>query len=124
MTRLVLLIVLALAVWLYFPETRAILMDVAEPVVTPLVRWSAEEEMTQIARNVVEHERLTGDLPSGSGWLGWLDYRYTAEDMKIDPWGSVYQLEAARDSVAVVSLGPDRTRYTEDDFKVAVKRER
>ena len=105
MTRLVLLVILAIAVWLYFPETRAILMDVAEPVVTPVVRWSAEEEMSQVARNVVEHERLTGDLPSGSSWLGWLDYRYTVDDMKTDPWGSVYQLDATRDSVAVVSLG-------------------
>ena len=122
MTRLVLLVLLALVTWLYFPETRAMLADVAEPIVTPIVRWSTEEEMRQVGRNVVEHERLTGQLPMGSSWLGWLDYRYPVEDMKRDPWDTVYQLEVTRDSVVIISLGPDRTRQTEDDFYVAAPR--
>ncbi len=122
MTRLLLLVLLAIVTWYYFPETRAILMDVAEPVVVPIVRWSSGEEMSQIARNVVEHERLTGEMPSGTAWLGWLEYRYPSDDMKLDPWGSVYQLEVTRDSVAVISLGPDRTRLTGDDFSVLAPR--
>lgn len=121
-TRLILLTLLAIVTWLYFPETRAILLDVAEPIVTPIVRWSTEEDMAQIARNVVEHERLTGSMPAGSGWLGWLDYRYAAEDMYTDPWGSIYQMEATADSVRIVSFGPDRVRMTEDDFSVSTQR--
>ncbi len=123
MTRLLLLIVLALATWYYFPETRAILIDVAEPVVVPIVRWSTEEEMSQVGRNVVDHERLTGELPMGARWLGWLDYRYPSADAKKDPWGSIYQLVVWKDSVAIVSLGPDRTRLTDDDFQVVTPRE-
>lgn len=122
MTRLLLLIVLALVTWVYFPETRAILLDVAKPIVVPVLRWSAEEEMNQVGRNVVEHERLTGEVPSGAAWLGWLDYRYQAPEIHIDPWGSTYQLEVTSDSIAILSFGPDRTRATEDDFRVFVPR--
>lgn len=122
MNRLFLLVVLCLLTWYYFPETRAMLMDVAEPAVVPVMRWSAEEEMGQVARNVVEHERLTGVVPDGSEWLGWLDYRYAVEDMKRDPWGTVYQLEVSPDSVWILSFGPDRVRATEDDFRVAAPR--
>jgi hypothetical protein len=39
--------------------------------------------------------------------------------MTTDPWGSVYQVEVTADSVAILSFGPDRTRGTDDDFKVA-----
>ena len=122
MTRLFLLLILAVLTWLYFEETRALLLDVAEPVVLPIRRWSTEEEMQQVARNVVEHERLTGELPAGPRWLEWLDYRYSADEIKRDPWGSVYQLEASDDSVWILSLGPDRTRATDDDFRVASPR--
>lgn len=122
MSRLILMILLGILTWLYFPETRTLLLDVAEPVVVPIIRWSTEEEMSQIARNVVEHERLTGQMPSGAAWLGWLEYRYPTEDVQLDPWGTVYQLEVSRDSVWVLSFGPDRTRETDDDFRIAAPR--
>ena len=122
MTKLLLLCVLAVLVWYYFPETRAMLLDVAEPVVVPLARWSTEEEMAQVARNVVDQERLTGQLPSGSAWLGWLAYRYATPEATQDPWGSLYQLHASKDSVWILSNGPDRTRSTEDDFSVGTPR--
>lgn len=122
MTKLLLLCVLALVTWYYFPETRAMLLDVAEPVVVPLARWSTEEEMAQVARNVVDQERLTGELPKGAAWLRWLESRYASSEMARDPWGSVYQLEASKDSVWVLSYGPDRTRGTDDDFRVSTPR--
>jgi hypothetical protein len=121
-TKLFLLCVLAVLTWYYFPETRAMLLDVAEPVVLPLARWSTEEEMAQVARNVVDQERLTGSLPKGAEWLQWLEARYASSEMTEDPWGSVYQLESSKDSVWVLSYGPDRTRNTEDDFRVATPR--
>jgi hypothetical protein len=123
-SRLLLLLVLALCVWYYFPETRSMLSDAASPILVPIRKWSAEEEMAQIGRNVVEHERLTGQVPSGSAWLEWLEYRYPEDGMRRDPWGSVYQLDVTRDSVAVISLGPDRVRLTEDDFQVSTARGR
>ena len=122
MTRLSLLLVLALLTWLYFPETRAMLLDLAEPIALPLARWSTEEEMQQVARNAVDHERLTGALPAGPAWLPWLQYRYASSEATLDPWGSTYQLAASKDSVWILSFGPDRTRNTEDDFQVVTPR--
>ena len=124
MTRLFLLAVLAALVWIYFPETRAIVLTAAQPIAVPLARWSTEEEMAQVARNVVDQERLTGTLPDGVRWLDWLKMRYASPEASTDPWGSTYQLEATKDSVWILSYGPDRTRGTADDFRVATPRQR
>ncbi len=121
-TRLTLLVMLAIAVWSYFPETRRLLLQVTAPILRPIVKPGVDEELRQVGRNVVEHERLTGELPTGPGWLPWLEYRYSSDDIMTDPWGSLYQLEVERDSVAIVSLGPDRTRGTRDDFRLATPR--
>jgi hypothetical protein len=123
MTRLILLVILAIVTWYYFPETRVLLLQTAEPVILPIQRWSTREEMTQVGRHVVDHERLTGQVPAGREWLGWLDHRYLSEDVTRDPWGSVYQLTVWQDSIGIVSLGPDRTRLTEDDFQIVTARE-
>jgi hypothetical protein len=122
MTRLALLVILALVTWYYFPETRAMLLDVAEPVVLPVVRWGVQDEMAQVARNAVDHERLTGELPGGANWLNWLQYRYASQEARTDPWGTTYQFASSEDSVWVLSYGPDRTRDTEDDFAVSAPR--
>ncbi len=124
MARLVLMLVLGLVTAFYFPDSRAGMMDIAEPVIVPVVRWSTSGEMRQVGENVLEHERLTGKLPDRRTWLGWLDYRYSSDDLRQDPWGSMYQLRVWADSVAIVSWGPDATSSTEDDFRVVVPRER
>ena len=124
MRRPLLLILFGLVAAYYFPDSRQVMVDLAQPVLAPAIRWSTKEEMAQVGRNVIEHERLTGQMPDRRSWLAWLDYRYSAEDLKQDPWGSVYQLRVFADSVAIVSYGPDRTRSTEDDFQVVTPRER
>ncbi len=113
----------ALVTWAYLPEARALLLEAAEPLVVPIQRRSTTEEMEQMSRNVVEYERLTGQLPEGPSWLGWLQERYRADATTRDPWGSVYQLVVWDDSVGIVSLGPDRTLSTEDDFRSVARRE-
>lgn len=124
MARLVLMVVLGLVAAFYFPDSRAVMMDIAEPVIVPVARWSTSAEMRQVGENVLEHERLTGKLPDRRTWLGWLDYRYLSDDLRQDPWGSMYQLRVWADSVAIVSWGPDAMSSTEDDFQVVVPRER
>lgn len=124
MTRLFLLAILAALTWVYFPETRAMVLDLAEPVAVPLARWGTREEMAQVARNVVDQERLTGTIPAGARWLEWLRVRYASPEAAVDPWGSTYQLDASKDSVWVISYGPDRTRGTEDDFRIGASRKR
>jgi hypothetical protein len=122
--RLALIVVLGLVAAFYFPDSRAVMMDIAEPVIVPVARWSTSAEMRQVGENVLEHERLTGKLPDRRTWLGWLDYRYSSDDLRQDPWGSMYQLRVWADSVAIVSWGPDAMSSTEDDFQVVVPRER
>jgi len=124
MSRLLLLIMLGVVATYYFPDSRQMLLEFAQPVLVPMVKWSTKEEMGQVGRNVIEHERLTGQLPDRRNWLGWLDYRYSSDDLKQDPWGTTYQLQVWSDSVAIVSFGPDRTRRTDDDFQVVTPRER
>jgi hypothetical protein len=122
MTRLVLLVILGLVTWLYFPETRDMLMKAAQPVVLPIVKWSTEEEMAQVGRNVVDQERLTGVMPTGAAWLSWLEYRYADKAARTDPWDSTYELKVWKDSIWILSYGPDRTRETDDDFHVVTPR--
>ena len=68
MTRLVLLSVLCLCTWIYFPESRAILVETTEPLVDPVVErvmrpftsWGALDEMRRVGRNVVALMGPTG----------------------------------------------------------------
>lgn len=118
-----LIVVLAGVTSLYFPESRRVLLDVAEPVLRPVIRWGAEEEMARVGQNVVDRERLVGTLPSGPAWPGWLNERYSTDEPRTDPWGSLYQLSVWQDSIGIVSHGPDRIKDTEDDFLVVTRRE-
>lgn len=122
MTRLVLLSVLCLLTWYYFPESRAILKEAADPLMAPLESLTARDEMERLGRNVVEHERLTGDVPEGGAWLSWLEERYATEEVGRDRWGSTYQLVVWPDSVGIVSYGPDRLLGTDDDLQVVTPR--
>lgn len=124
MRRLVLLVILWFAVTYYFPDSRVWLADVSRPLWVPVVKWNEREEMAQVARDVIRHEVNTGKLPDRRAWLEWLDYRYSVDDLKLDAWGSTYQLKVWSDSIAVWSYGPDRIRNTEDDFQVSQPRQR
>ncbi len=131
MTRLVLLTVLCLCTWMYFPESRAILVEATEPWVEPAVErvmrpftaWGALDEMRRVGRNVVAHERLTGDIPEeGGAWTQWLEERYRSRDVGRDAWGATYRLVVWPDSIGIVSYGPDGLPDTEDDLQVATPR--
>lgn len=124
MRKLVLLIVAGVLVTTYLPDSREWLTGVLRPVWAPVVRWNTEQEMAQVGRDVVGHEIQMGRLPDRRTWNDWLDWRYPVDDLKLDAWGSTYQLRVWADSVAIVSWGPDRIRNTEDDFQVSTPRER
>jgi hypothetical protein len=127
MTRLLLLAVLCLLTWIYFPESRAILEEAAEPVtervMRPFTDLGALDEMERVGRNVVSHERLTGELPADEGaWQAWLDARYRTAEVGRDQWGATYRLLVWPDSVGIVSYGPDGLPDTRDDLKIAMPR--
>lgn len=124
MRKLILLVVLWVVVTYYFPDSRTWLAQASRPIWVPMVKWNTREEMRQVGMDVINHEAMTGKLPDRREWVKWLDYRYSAEDLKKDAWGSTYQLKVWSDSVAIWSYGPDRVRNTEDDFQVSQPRQR
>ena len=124
MRKLVLLLLLGGLAIYYIPESRAWLVNVTEPLWMPVVEWNTREEMKQVGRDVVNHEITMGELPRRRDWVDWLDWRYSRDELKLDAWGTTYQLQIWADSVAIISWGPDRTRSTQDDFQVATPRQR
>lgn len=122
MARLLVLSLLCLLAWYHLPEPRMILEGASASLMDPVTRWDAHEEMERIGRNVVAHERLTGDIPTEATWHAWLEARYEGDGAERDGWGSTYELRVWSDSVGVVSLGPDRLPDTDDDLQVVTPR--
>ena len=116
MGRLILLIILGLVVGLYFPDSRAVLMEKGEPVLRPFLAWNAQREMETIITGIQQQESTDLRLPGKGEWVKWINTHY-AGDGSLDPWGSIYQYEVLADSFAVSSNGPDRIRKTEDDIR-------
>jgi hypothetical protein len=118
-TRLLLLVVLAVATWLYFPESRVLAADAARPVLNPVFRWQARQEMTNIAHEMQLYERENlGRIPDARRFQGWLLSSFDG-DATIDSWGTPYSLRLSRDSFAIESWGPDKAYDTTDDLHVA-----
>jgi hypothetical protein len=115
----VLLVILAILAWAYFPESRAFTIDVARPVLTPVFRWQARQEMTSIAHELQIYERENlGQIPDARRFQRWLESSFTGDAM-LDSWGAPYGIRVQRDSFAIVSWGPDGVPDTPDDVRVA-----
>ena len=116
MGKLFLIAIIGFAAALYFPDTRATLIEKGEPALRPMLTWNAEREMEEIISGLQQMEDVERRLPERGQWVKWLDDRY-AGDASRDPWGSVYGFEVKDDSFAVSSNGPDREMNTEDDLR-------
>lgn len=116
MGRLILLLILGFVAAMYFPDSRAMLLEKGEPLLRPVLRWSAIREMEEIARGVQTHENSYRALPARREWIAWIEERYAGNAAR-DPWGNLYQLEVQEDSFAILSFGPDRVQKTEDDLR-------
>jgi hypothetical protein len=116
MGRLILLIILGLVVGMYFPDTRAVLLDKGEPVLRPIFEWNAMREMGEISNSLQQMENVEHRLPERREYVKWLEDHYTS-DAAQDPWGSFYGYELKADSFAISSNGPDRVMKTADDIR-------
>ena len=116
MGRLILLIILGLGVGMYFPASRAILMDKGEPVLRPMIVWNAQREIEKIILAVQQNEQVEMRLPSRREWLKWVEDNFAGDGSR-GPWGNFYQYEIQEDSFAVISNGPDLLGKTEDDIR-------
>jgi len=112
--KLTLLLIVGIGAALYFPDSRQSIIDKAMPVLVPVLEWSAKGEMDEIARAISRQDRLQNRVPSRREWVPYLENNFSG-DAGRDPWGSLYQFQAWRDSFAIISYGSDRERATDDD---------
>jgi hypothetical protein len=116
MGRLILLVILGLAVAMYFPDSRAALMEKGEPLLRPVLKWNASREMDQIASAIQTEEEDRQRLPDKREYVKFLQEHFT-DDVMRDPWGNVYGYEIKADSFSIISDGPDREFKTADDIR-------
>jgi hypothetical protein len=116
MGKLILLVILGLCVAMYFPDSRAVLVDKGEPVLRPLLAWNAQREMEKIAAALQDMEEVERRLPARGEYVKWLEANFTS-DASRDAWGSLYGYELQAESFAIVSNGPDRVLKTGDDIR-------
>ena len=114
-TKIIVLIVLGFAAALYFPNSRQVMIDKAEPVIQPVLVWSADREIQRLSDGVRMEARETGP-PSMRSWNRWLEENFSG-DAATDPWGTLYYYQAWADSFAILSDGPDGAKDTEDDIR-------
>ncbi len=116
MGKLILALILALALGLSFPSSRAVIVERAEPMLTPAYRWVTVQELNQIVDDLERHQDIRGPLPSGRGEFdAWLNQRYPQPRSRHDAWGTRYQLRVVGERFQVISAGPDGVFDTEDD---------
>jgi hypothetical protein len=116
MGKLFLIAIVGLGAAMYFPDTRASVLEKGEPVLRPMFIWNAEREMEEIISGLQQMENVERRLPEKGEWISWIENRY-AGDASRDPWGNLYAYEVMDDSFAVASNGPDREMKTEDDIR-------
>ena len=71
MGRLILLIILGLGVGMYFPNSRAVLLDKGEPVLRPMLMLicNAQREIEKIILGVQQNEQVELRLPARGEWV-------------------------------------------------------
>ncbi|MEX0935387.1 MAG: hypothetical protein WD013_00690 [Gemmatimonadota bacterium] len=118
MGRLLLLLLIALGVALYFPRSRDYVLERADPLADPAYRWMTRQEMRQIATDLDFYIEREGRTPLRRGEFdSWLDDRYPELRSRMDAWGTRYRAtQIAGATYRIVSAGPDLEFQTSDDL--------
>ena len=61
--KAIFLFLIALGAALYFPQSRAVVVDLASPVLTPVLRWSTRGEMERIVGDLETEDQTGRALP-------------------------------------------------------------
>lgn len=116
MGRVVLILLILLGAAAYFPQTRPVVQEYMGPVLNPVLTWQTNGEMDRIKRELESLNRQGSDLPTpGSSFQAWMVRNFMG-GAKTDAWGVNYTLSLWRDSIGIVSNGPDREVGTADDL--------
>lgn len=115
MFKFILILLVALAAAMYFPTSRAVVMDYASPLLNPAFRLATKAEIEKISRDLQTYERETGRLPEARQFESWVQGRH-AGDVTRDSWGNTYILVVRPRAFDVISMGPDGRQGTADDI--------
>jgi len=120
LAKLILLLLVLLGASLYFPQTRPVVVETLAPVLNPIFRWQTRGEMDRIGRELDTIYRQGNDLPPpGASFRNWMSKNFFG-GAKTDAWGTDYSLTVWRDSIGLVSNGPDLEIGTADDIILSV----
>jgi len=123
-TRILLVLVLIFVAAMYFPASRAAIVERAGPVVNPVLEMSTEREMNNIANDLKIYQRENFErLPSERQFRVWVDDQYSGNGA-LDAWGAAYEYQLEREVLELRSYGPDGLRGTDDDIVVTRPRGR
>ena len=126
MNRVIPLLGLVLAVGILLPATRQRILDLADPVIRPVLDpfrgFSAKGEMERLVQALAEQQELNRELPTPREFPRWVRANLPQGGGDTDPWGAEYSLRVWEDSLAVISAGPDSQRGTADDVRVSSRR--
>jgi hypothetical protein len=126
LAKVILVLLILLGAALYFPKTRPVVLEFVGPVVNPVLRWQTDGEMERIARELESLHRQGSNIPTpGASFQSWMERNFMG-GAKEDAWGNNYSLKVWRESVGIVSSGPDEELDTADDlvFPLSFRMER
>lgn len=116
MAKIVILLLILLGAALYFPQTRPVMVETFAPVLNPVLTWQTKGEMNRIARELRTLKREGAGLPQpGRSFQDWMTLNFLGR-VSTDAWGNYYALSVGRDSVRIISNGPDLMIETDDDI--------
>jgi hypothetical protein len=114
--KILFILLILLGASLYFPSTRPVVVDTLGPIMNPVLSWQTKGEMKSIGRELETLNRQGAELPvPGVSFQSWINKRFMGGS-KTDAWGVDYTLHMWRDSVGIVSNGPDQELGTPDDL--------
>ncbi len=90
------------------------------PAVNPYRELEAQSTIGKVVREMVRDRNSGFNRPDGEELEAYMARKLPDESFT-DPWGIPYVLRSDRDSVAVVSAGPDMVYDTEDDIAEKIR---
>ena len=87
-------------------------------------RWSVRNEARTLALELQKREASGQGLPRPQDFQSYVQRRTISGTPGLDKWGSPYYMLLGRDSITVVSPGPDRRPGTGDDIRESAGRDR
>jgi len=111
--KLFYLAIITLGVGMAVPNTRAMMVEKATPMMDRFKVRITVGRLEAMANQLAARANRGEGFPSN--FQGWLERDYTSSAE--DPWGNAYYFQTRRDGFVVGSMGPDGRENTGDDIQ-------